>query len=87
MTDSHQCFQRIPRLIGELNRHLKGWANYFSLGFPVSAYCEIDRYLQDRLVQHLRRRSQRPYHPPQGECWYAHVERLGLHRLAGRAHA
>jgi RNA-directed DNA polymerase len=87
MTNSHQCFKPIPHLIGELNRHLRGWANYFSLGYPRSVYCEIDRYVQDRLVQHLQRRSQRPYHPPQGESWYGHLGRLGLIRLAGRAHA
>ena len=55
MTNSHQCFKPIPVLIGELKRHLKGWANYVSLGYPMSAYCEIDGYIQDRLIQHLQR--------------------------------
>jgi RNA-directed DNA polymerase len=87
MTNSHQCFKPIPVLIGELNRHLKGWANYFSFGYPSSVYCEIDRYVQGRLIQHLQRRSQRPYHPPSGASWSGHLVRLGLLRLAGRAHA
>src|SRR5450755_1847676 len=69
MTDSHQCFKPIPILIRELNRHVKGWANYFSLGYPTSAYCEIERHVQGRLIQHLQRRSQRPYQPPPGEPW------------------
>jgi RNA-directed DNA polymerase len=87
MTNSHQCFKPIPTLIGELNRHLKGWANYFSFGYPSSAYCEIERHVQGRLIQHLRRRSQRPYRPPQGEPWLQHLARLGLIRLSGTAHA
>jgi RNA-directed DNA polymerase len=87
MTNSRQCFKPIPDLIGELNRHLKGWANYFSFGYPMSAHCEIDRYVQGRLIQHLQRRSQRPYRPPQGATWSGHLLRLGLVRLAGRAHA
>jgi RNA-directed DNA polymerase len=87
MTNSHQCFKPIPTLIGELNRHLKGWANYFSFGYPSSAYCEIERYVQGRLIQHLQRRSQRPYRPPQGESWLRHLARLGLVRLSGTAHA
>ena len=87
MTDSHQCFKPIPVLIGELNRHLKGWANYFSLGYPTSVYCEIDRYVQGRLIQHLQRRSQRSYRPPQGESWYRHLVRLGLIRLSELVHA
>src|SRR5216683_4676685 len=87
MTNSHQCFKPIPVLIGELNRHLKGWANYFSIGYPRSVYCEIERYVRDRLIHHLQRRSQRPYQPPQGESWLRHLARLGLIRLSALVHA
>jgi len=64
MTDSHQCFKPIPVLIDELNRQLKGWANYFSIGYPITAYRQIDWYVRSRLEQHLRRRSQRPFRRP-----------------------
>ena len=87
MTDSHQCFKPIATLIGELNRHLKGWANYFSIGYPTGAYWEIDWYLRGRLIQHLQRRSQRPFRPPEGVSWYQHLERLGLVSLSELAHA
>jgi RNA-directed DNA polymerase len=87
MTNSHQCFKPIPVLIGELNRHLRGWANYFSFGYPTSVYCEIDRYVRGRLMQHLQRRSQRPYRPPKGEAWLGHLARLGLIHLQGLVHA
>ncbi len=87
MTNSHQCFKPIPVLIGELNRHLKGWANYFFIGYTTSVYCEIDRYVQGRLIQHLERRSQRPYRPPPGESWLGHLARLGLRRLSELVHA
>jgi RNA-directed DNA polymerase len=87
MTDRHQCFKPIPVLIGELNRHLKGWANYFSLGYPASAYCEIDRFVRDRLIRHLQRRRQRPYRPPEGEHWLGHLARMGLIRLRELVHA
>ena len=39
---AHQCFKPIPVLIEELNRHPKGWTNYFCFGYPISAYCEIE---------------------------------------------
>jgi RNA-directed DNA polymerase len=87
MTDSRQCFKPIPVLIGELNRHLRGWMNYFSFGYPIDAYCAIERHVQGRLIQHLGRRSQRPYRPPHGESWLRHLWRLGLIRLSGTAHA
>ncbi len=87
MTDSHQCFKPISTLIGELNRHLQGWAAYFSFGYPMSVYCAIDRYVQGRLIPHLQRRSQRPYQPPPGVSWSGHLAGLGLIRLVGLAHA
>jgi RNA-directed DNA polymerase len=87
MTDSHQCFKPIPHLIGELNRHLKGWANYFCFGYPRGVYRALDSYVQERVVQHLQRRSQRPYQPPKGESWFGHLARLGLVRLSELVHA
>ena len=87
MTSSRQCFKPIPELIGELNRQMKGWANYFSFGYPIGAWCEIERYVQGRLIQHLQRRSQRPYQPPEGKGWLQQLVRLGLQRLSGLAQA
>ena len=87
MTDSHQCFKPIPVLIGELNRHLKGWANYFSIGYSTGAHWEIDWYVRGRLIQHLQRRSQRPFRPPKGASWYQHLQQLGLVRLSGLVQA
>ena len=87
MTDSHQCFKPIPVLIGEVNRQMKGWASYFSFGYPMGAYCEIERYIQGRVIQHLQRRSQRPYQLPAGESWTRHLGRLGLIRLSAPAQA
>ena len=87
MTSSGHCFKPIPVLIGELNRHLKGWANYFSIGYPITAYRQIDWYVRGRLEQHLRRRSQRPFRPPGGISVSQHVSKLGLGRLAAKSSA
>src|ERR1043165_7042782 len=87
MTSSRQCFKPIPRLMEELNRHLRGWTNYFCFGYPTSVFCELDRYLAGRLIQHLQRRSQRPYRPPKSVGWYAHLRRLGLRHLSELVHA
>ena len=78
MTSARMCFKPLPRLIGELNRHLTGWANYFSFGYPRKARRHINSYVRQRLVTHLRRRSQRPFRPPEGRTLYAHLERMGL---------
>jgi RNA-directed DNA polymerase len=77
-TSARYCYKRVPVLIGELNRHLAGWANYFRLGYPRKAFRGINSYVRSRLVAHLRRRSQRPYRLSEGETWYEHLGELGL---------
>ncbi len=81
MTGPSQCFQPIPKLIESLNRQLDGWANYFRFGYPRAAFREINWYVRDRLTQHLRRRSQRPFRPPEGSSYYAHLDKLGIRYL------
>ena len=81
MTDKRMCFKPVPTLISEINRHLKGWANYFSFGYPRMAYREINWYLLQRMATHLKRRSQRPYRPPKGVSLYSHLRKMGLEYL------
>jgi RNA-directed DNA polymerase len=81
LTNHRQCFQPIPQLIEELNRHLEGWKNYFDFGYPRVAFGEINTYIRYRLRQHLRRRSQRPFRPPEGVSYYEQIQRFGLVRL------
>jgi RNA-directed DNA polymerase len=78
MTSPQMCCKPIPRLIAELNRHLVGWANYFGFGYPRKAFRDINTYVRYRLYRHLQHRSQRPFRPPKGVTYYAHLERLGL---------
>ena len=65
-------------LIAEINRHLAGWREYFKLGYPRRAFRKIDWYARERLIRHLRRRSQRPFRPPEGITWCEQLTRLGL---------
>jgi len=78
MTAANQSCTPLPQLIGRLNRHLEGWANYFSYGYPRGAWWEIDWFVRGRLILHLQRRSQRPYRPPKGMGWYEHIQSFGL---------
>jgi RNA-directed DNA polymerase len=71
----------IPVLISNLNRHLKGWGNYFRFGYPRRAFDKINEHVQVCLRQNLRRRSQRPFRPPEGITDYANFQRLGLKLL------
>lgn len=78
MTGPKHCFKPTWDLIGEINRHLKGWSNYFKRGYPRSAFRDVNSFVRERLTKHLKRRSQRSYRPRKGITWYAQLERLGL---------
>ena len=78
MTRPKMCFKPVVDLIAETNRHLKGWSNYFSRGYPRAAFRQINAFVRERLTRHLKRRSQRPYRPPKGVTWNAQLDRLGL---------
>jgi RNA-directed DNA polymerase len=81
LTGPGRCFEPIPMMIAEINRYLKGWGEYFRHGYPRDCFRELNRFVLLRLARHLRRRSQRPYRPPEGESYYAHLQRLGLQLL------
>ncbi len=61
--------------------HLEGWKNYFDLGYQRVAFGEINTYVRARLTRHLRRRSQRPFRPPEGVSYYERIQHFGLLRL------
>jgi len=74
----HRNHVPLPDLITELNRHLRGWAKYFRLGYPRKAMRDINAYVLRRLAQHLQRRSQRGWKAPTEESTYRYFARLGL---------
>lgn len=78
LTCTSRCFMPLPDLIKDLNRHLKGWRNYFSYGYPRMAFRHVNYYTRLRLYRHLHRRSQRPFKPPEGVSFYGQFKRMGL---------
>jgi RNA-directed DNA polymerase len=81
MVDASQSHTPLPDLIGRLNRHLKGWGNYFRLGYPRAAFRQINHFVRCRLSKHLRRRSQRGWKPSTETSCYAHLDHMGLRAL------
>lgn len=82
MTARRQGCTPITRLIAKLNRQTKGWAAYFSWGYPRDGFRTINWHLGYRLANHLKHhRSQRPYRLPEGMTYYEHFHRLGLEFL------
>jgi RNA-directed DNA polymerase len=82
MTGYRQCAKPLPELVEELNTHLRGWANYFSKGYPAKAFRDINHYVGLRVSRHLRRGSQRTWKGPQDVSLYDYLhQRLGLIQL------
>jgi len=78
LTGPAQCWKPPKALILEINRYLEGWAQYFRLGYPRSAFRTLNGYVCLRLSRHMHRRSQRPWRPPEDVTAYAQFHRLGL---------
>lgn len=78
LTGPSHCFKPVGIVLAEVNAYLRGWLAYFAKGHPAQARWDLVRFAEQRLVRHLRRRSQRPYRPPEGVSLYQHVRDLGL---------
>lgn len=78
MISCHQSHVPVPSLIRSLNRHLEGWARYFSFGYPRREMRRMNWFVRGRLIKHLKRRSQRPFRPPEGRSFYKHFQYLKL---------
>jgi RNA-directed DNA polymerase len=78
MTGPRYCFVPLPGLIRKLNRHLRGWANYFRWGHPRRSFRAINHRVRDRLTTHVNRRSQRRFKLPKDQTYYAYFARMGL---------
>ena len=81
LTSARACWRPLPELIGQINRHLRGWANYFRLGSSGAAFHEINRYATLRLWLHLRRRSQRGWKKPKDKSFNAYLRGQGFQPL------
>ena len=81
LINPQQSHTPLPELIGRINRHLRGWSNYFKLGHPRHRFRQLNCFVGYRLARHLRRRSQRGWRPRTGVSLYAHLQHLGLKAL------
>jgi RNA-directed DNA polymerase len=68
-------------VIGKASSWLHSWARYYDHGYPRCAFHKLNWYLYQRLVHHLKRRSQRSFRFPKGRSVFSHLQTLGLRPL------
>lgn len=78
MTSKRYVHLPIAKLVAWINRHLRGWVEYFKFGRPKQSYSKLLFYLQRRMLWHLRRRSQRHYRLPKDKSIGDLFKRWGL---------
>jgi len=81
LTATRRCFMPTTEMAAEVTRWLHSWGNYFRHGYPRKAFRQVNTFAILRMTRHLQRRSQRPYRPPEGMSFYAHLQALGLRYL------
>lgn len=81
LTGPKQCSKPVSELIEEINEHLRGWKNYFKVGYCRREFRKINYFLRQRMLRHLYRRSQRGYKLPKRITPYAYLDQLGLMQL------
>lgn len=71
----------IPTIVKRLNERTKGWAAYFSVGYPSMAFQRVNYRVLCRMARFMNRRSQRRYHLKFAKSYYGELQHYGWDRL------
>ena len=86
LTDRSETWQETTKLVGKVNRTLRGWANYFQVGAVSKAYRALDAYAAMRLRRWLRFKHKVRRSKGGGYPLSQLYEQFGLVRLSRLGH-
>ena len=72
----------IKTVVERVNRLLKGWGAFYSVGYPSRVFRKVNHYVLKRMARFLNWKSQRYYRLKFADTYYGEMTHNGLYRLA-----
>jgi RNA-directed DNA polymerase len=82
LTHSRNVLLPVETVVERVNRLLKGWGAFYSVGYPSRVFRKVNHYVLKRMARFLNRKSQRYYRLKFADTYYGEMTHYGLYRLA-----
>ena len=82
LTHSRNVLLPVETVVERVNRLLKGWGAFYSVGYPSRVFRKVNHYVLKRMARLLNRKSQRYYRLKFADTYYGEMTHYGLYRLA-----
>ena len=82
LTHSRNVLLPVDTVVERVNRLLKGWGAFYSVGYPSRVFRKVNHYVLKRMARFLNRKSQRYYRLKFADTYYGEMTHYGLYRLA-----
>ena len=82
LTHSRNVLLPVETVVERVNRLLKGWGAFYSVGYPYRVFRKVNHYVLKRMARFLNRKSQRYYRLKFADTYYGEMTHYGLYRLA-----
>ena len=82
LTHSRNVLLPVETVVERVNRLLKGWGAFYSVGYPYRVFRKVNHYVLKRMARFLNRKSQRYCRLKFADTYYGEMTHYGLYRLA-----
>ena len=82
LTHSRNVLLPVETVVERVNRLLKGWGAFYSVGYPSRVFRKVNHYVLKRMARLLNRKSQRYCRLKFADTYYGEMTHYGLYRLA-----
>ncbi|HHU15190.1 MAG TPA: hypothetical protein GXZ62_08375, partial [Lentisphaerae bacterium] len=81
LTHSRNVLLPVETVVERVNRLLKGWGAFYSVGYPSRAFRKVNHHVLKRMARFLNRKSQRRCRLKFADSYYGEMAHYGLYRL------